>query len=84
MGGDFQERVQAIRDTLAAHTMAGRMSNGPAWRQGAKEMATFCSCGLVFYGRHRAEADNRWGVHHSDALGGTVTSLEIDPGDTDG
>jgi len=49
--------------SVSFHSMAGRLSNGTAWRAGGRDMVTFCRCGLAFYGLNVQESDRRWREH---------------------
>lgn len=66
-GQEFAEAKQAERDQ---HEPLGRIS-------GITGIASFCSCGLAYYGETVPEADNRRAAHQHDALGTTPTSWAV-------
>lgn len=63
--------VEEIRARQLRHEFAGRISGA------SSNIASFCSCGLAFFGNSVAEADNGQRVHSSDALIQPVGSLSV-------
>lgn len=61
------DRAAAELDRQQRHVFQGRIS-------GASGIASWCSCGLSFWGVTVADADNSRAVHQADALGKTLGS----------
>lgn len=54
------------RDAIKRHVIAGRMGNQTSFSRGGREMVTFCSCGLAFYGASVEVSDARFDAHRFD------------------